>query len=570
VLSLALCVACGGKAEKDGPVVEGPSAGGSGAVTASGGSGGASVTPTTGGAVATTGGVLAAGGVVAAGGQTTSTGGAPPRPEPGTELWFSRGYLVLSANAYWDLLTELFSLDVPTPFGRRAWGPLIFSVAVPRAGDADPSNMPAQVLAEVSDEQLLETIDCSEADAQCAELAATRFARRLWRRDVTPEESDALMQSFSSATPGTERVALRALVQSILEAPDAYALPVLGTEVSPGKYELSELELAGLLAISVTGQPPDEALLDAAAQGAVDLDAELDRLLEGDEARRHLALLIHQWFSLRGARELWIYEDEPALADSMVEETRLFIENVVFDEPAPVSSLATAPFSFIDGRLAELYGLDSPSGESFQRVELGDTRRRGIPGQASFLTSTSFAESPSYVQRGVAPLQLICENLPPPPPDVVQEPPPPAPGSRRSRYETMTSAPVCASCHGVMNPLAFSFEHFDERGAFIEIDPSGFAVDSSGELTTFFGSRFEFEDSADLMDQLSKTPQYSECFVRNAVGWLVGLGNGDPAVLDYVARGHDPGDDEQVLAAIRTFVNSDHFRYRKRRTTLEE
>jgi hypothetical protein len=555
VLSLALGVACGGKAEKDGPVIEEPSAGASGAATASGGSGGASVTPTTGG-------VLAAGGVVAAGGQTTSTGGAPPRPEPGTELWFSRGYVVLSPAGYSELLADLFSLPASALDGFIPWEPLYFSATVPRA-DEGPSDVPAQVLAKVSDLQLFDFIGCTEIE-RCAELAATRFARRMWRRTVTGAESEALMATFSSAAPETQTDAFRAMVLGILEASDAWTLPVLGTEVEPGKYELTDVELAGLLAIAVSGRPPDDALLDAATQGELDLEHELDRLLVKEWARKRVEGLIHKWFLLRSVEDLWVYGEDPALAESMLEETRRFIDNVVFDEPAPVSSLVTAPFSFIDGRLAELYGFDSPSGESFERVELGDTRRRGIPGQASFLTSTSSPETPSYVLRGYAPMQLICEQLPPPPPGVFQPPPPSAPGSRRSRYEAMTSAPACASCHSVMNPLAFSFEHFDERGAFIEIDPTGFAVDSSGELTTFFGSSFEFEDSADLMDQLSKTPEYSECFVRNAVGWLVGVANGDPAVLDYAARGHERGDDEQVLEVIRRFIHSDHFRYRKK------
>jgi hypothetical protein len=512
----------------------------------------------------TTGGVPATGGVVAAGGQTTSTGGTPPRPEPGTELWFSRGYLLLSAGAYWDLLTEQFSVTAPAPFDRDVWGPLSFSATAPRARFIGLSDVPAQVLANVSDEQLLATLGCSEADAECAELAATGFARRMWRRDVTPEESAVLMQSFSSATPGTESVALRAVVRRILEAPDAHALPALGTEVSPGKYELSDLELAGLLAISVTGQPPDDALLDAAAEGALDLGDELDRLLEGDGARRHLALLIQRWFSLREARQLWIYEDQPALAESMFEETRLFIENLVFDEPAPVSSLVTAPFSFVDGRLAELYGFDSPAGAKFERVELGDTRRRGIPGQASFLTATSRDGRLSYILRGLVPLHVLCDNLPPSPPELVF-PIPPQPGvqSRREQFDVATGEALCVGCHRVMNPVAYSFDHFDERGAYVEVDPNGFPVDSTGVVTTFRGSTFEFDDSADLMEQWSKTPEYSECFVRNAVGYLVGLPDGDPAVLDYVARGHEPGDDEQVLTAIRTFVKSDHFRYRK-------
>jgi hypothetical protein len=566
VLSLVLCVACGGKAEKDGPVVEVPSAGASGAATASGGSGGAPSTTATGGVLATTGGVVAAGGVVAWGGTAgaTATGGAAPRPEPGTELWFSRGYVVLSTKGYWNLLTDLFSVAPPAWESFSPWELFDFIETPKFTGDAQLSVVPAQVLATVSNEQLLAGLGCSELDAQCAELTATGFARRMWRREVTPAEAEASMQTFLDAAPDSEMTALRAMVQDILEARDAYSLPVLGTEVSPGKYELSDVELAGLLAIAVTGTPPDEALLDEAARGDLDLEGELERLLESEGARRRIDLLIRKWFNVRNADQLWLNEDEPELSESMLEETRLFIENLVFDERAPVSSLVTAPFSFIDGRLAELYGFDSPAGAKFERVELGDTRRRGIPGQASFLTATSPDGRLSYILRGLVPLHLLCDNLPPSPPELVF-PIPPQPGvqSRREQFDAATGEALCVGCHRVMNPVAYSFDHFDERGAYVEVDPNGFPVDSTGVVTTFRGSTFEFDDSADLMEQWSKTPEYSECFVRNAVGYLVGLPDGDPAVLDYVARAHEPGDDEQVLTAIRTFVKSDHFRYRK-------
>jgi hypothetical protein len=114
-----------------------------------------------------------------------------------------------------------------------------------------------------------------------------------------------------------------------------------------------------------------------------------------------------------------------------------------------------------------------------------------------------------------------------------------------------------------MNPVAFAFDRFNEEGRSVELDRAGFPIDSSGALTTFNGSPLEFADSAELTDQMSKLAAYSECFVRNAAGWLVGLGDADPAVLDYVARGHTQGDDAQVLPLIRRFVTSDHFRYRK-------
>lgn len=575
-LVLSFCAACGGKAEKDGPILDAPSAGASGTAAASGGSGGTSPTAK-GGAPAASGGVVAAGGAtaaggvnatggtagVASGGQATATGGAAPRPEPGTELWFSRGYAILSGVAYRELLFGEFSLPAPARGTAESWDTFGFTPAPPSVDALTPAYLASEFLADVSDEQLLDGLGCSAADARCAEFTANRFARHMWRRAVTPEESAALMTMFSDAAPGSEVAALRAILDRILRAPDAYTLPLQGTEVAPGRYELSDTELAGLLAMAITGRPPDDALLDSATQGALDLDAELERLLESDAARDRMDLLIRKWFYLRNAEELWVYQEDPALAESMLGETRRFIDNVVFDEPAPVSSLVTAPFSFVNARLVELYGVGSASGTEFERVDLGATRRRGIPGQASFLTSTSLETRPSYVERAYVPLRLICEDLPPAPPDVSPPPPPPVLGSRRAQFDALTAGASCAGCHRVMNPIAYSFEHFDERGAYIDTDPNGFPVDSSGSITTFSGLPLEFDDSADLMERIAKMPAFSECFVRNAVGWLVGLGNADPAVLDYVARGHEPGDDEEVLAAIRRFVSSDHFRFRK-------
>ena len=70
-------------------------------------------------------------------------------------------------------------------------------------------------------------------------------------------------------------------------------------------------------------------------------------------------------------------------------------------------------------QLARHYGVDNIYGSHFRRVTLKDENRFGLLGQASVLTTTSYADRTSVVLRG----KWVLENLlgappPPPPPNV--------------------------------------------------------------------------------------------------------------------------------------------------------
>ena len=91
----------------------------------------------------------------------------------------------------------------------------------------------------------------------------------------------------------------------------------------------------------------------------------------------------------------------------------------IFREDRSLLDLLSADYTFVNQRLAEHYGMPRVYGSQFRRVTVSDSNRRGLLGQGSVLTVTSYPNRTSVVQRG----KWILENLlgtppPPPPPDV--------------------------------------------------------------------------------------------------------------------------------------------------------
>ena len=88
-------------------------------------------------------------------------------------------------------------------------------------------------------------------------------------------------------------------------------------------------------------------------------------------------------------------------------------------EDRSVLDLLNANYTFVNERLARHYGIPNVYGSRFRRVTLADENRRGLLGQGSVLTVTSYPNRTSPVLRG----KWILENIlgtppPPPPPDV--------------------------------------------------------------------------------------------------------------------------------------------------------
>ena len=115
--------------------------------------------------------------------------------------------------------------------------------------------------------------------------------------------------------------------------------------------------------------------------------------------------------------------------------------------------LLNADYTYVNERLARHYGIEHVYGSHFRRVTLQQDARRGLLGQGSILTVTSYPNRTSPVLRGKWILENIMGTPPPAPPPNVPDLEENAPGhearSLRARLEEHRRNPACASCHRV-------------------------------------------------------------------------------------------------------------------------
>ena len=197
-----------------------------------------------------------------------------------------------------------------------------------------------------------------------------------------------------------------------------------------------------------------------------------------------------QWLGLGTLAEIKpdakVYPDfDSGLTDDFQEETRLFVRSLV-RENRSVLDLVDANYSYLNERLAELYGVPGVIGPGFRRVSLvSEPERGGLLGQGSILMLTSHTTKTSPILRGRWILDTLLNSPPPPPPAGV---PPldesPANGQKlttRQEVERHRKSAVCSSCHSRMDPLGFSLENFDVIGRWRTEDDGG-KIDASGKL----------------------------------------------------------------------------------------
>src|SRR5437016_11492904 len=154
----------------------------------------------------------------------------------------------------------------------------------------------------------------------------------------------------------------------------------------------------------------------------------------------------------------------------MQKESELFFESIRRENRSTLEFLS-ADYSFLNEKLARLYGIEGVTGEQFRRVSLIGSHRGGLLTQASILTITSNPTRTSPVKRGKWVLENILGAPPPPPPPNVpelKEGKAALAGTLRQRMEQHRADPNCVSCHARMDPIGFGFENFDAIGAWRE------------------------------------------------------------------------------------------------------
>jgi hypothetical protein len=323
----------------------------------------------------------------------------------------------------------------------------------------------------------------------------SRMSRLAFRRPVTDQEVDRSMNMFDRAwNRGDGYVpSLQLALKSVLISPNFLFL----AEPEPaekGVQSLGALPLASKLSYWLWSSMPDAELLSLAESGKL-LDPniyreQVHRMLNDSKANALGERFALQWLDLeRLGSEVKpdpkkFPQFDAELQKSMLEEV-IAQFNYIFQWDHPLLELIDCDYSFLNERLAKLYGIPGVSGDQMQKVSFTDKNRGGIIGMAAVHALTSYPLRTSPVLRGRWVLEaLIGEKVKPPPPDVpaFEETEKKAKDvSLREQLQIHRSKAECASCHDKMDPLGFGLENFDVLGRWRDSD-RGFPIDSKGTL----------------------------------------------------------------------------------------
>jgi mono/diheme cytochrome c family protein len=333
--------------------------------------------------------------------------------------------------------------------------------------------------------------------ADCPERFLADFGRRAFRRPLTGDESTRYAALWRAQS--TDAEGLAATVSALLVSPGFLYRAELGEETSPGVFRLTPWETAGALSYAFWATMPDDALLAAAAAGELDtpagIAAQAERLLADDRARDQVGAFALQWLGIEGLSTREKRADlfpgwSPALAESMLEETRRFVEAAVFDDGARFQALLNGTHTFVDARLAALYGVPGTFDDAFVRADVSNlpgAPRAGLLGHASMLATTAHSDQTSPIRRGLFVRErLLCTIFGTPPADAGGVPDVDPEATTRERFRQHTAEERCAACHRYIDDLGFGFEQFDAIGAFRETE-AGQPIDHRGNLNDVEG-----------------------------------------------------------------------------------
>lgn len=372
---------------------------------------------------------------------------------------------------------------------------------------------------------------CTAAEGStCGRAYIEGLAPRAYRRPLTAAETDGLVAIFDQylAQDGFD-VALELTTQVILQAPPfLYRIETLAEDGRPSGYDV-----ASRLSYLLWSTMPDAALFDAASAGRLaapgDVVTEVDRMLADPRALDGFMNFARQWLNLvRLDRATKLAADglDDDLRAALTEEAQRFLTEIIFARGGTLDDLLTSNRGFIGPETAAFYGLDAPA--DWTETELPDDRQ-GFLMQAQFLTAHGHPNNPSPVLRGLFVLQrLLCVELGSPPAGVdmsiPEGDPDMGPTTNRENYDRATEGEVCSTCHVVINPVGFAFEHFDTMGRWRDQD-NGLPIDDGAYVSGQI-----LEGPGALVEYLAASEQVDRCVTRKH--------------LYYALAGTDAVDDE--------------------------
>lgn len=357
-----------------------------------------------------------------------------------------------------------------------------------------------------------------------------RFAGDAFRRPISEEKLDVLhglvKAKHESGTSAFE--SLKIGFRAVLCSPDFLYL-------QEPEGRLDDYALASRLSYFLWSNRPDDVLLQAAANRSLSdpkvLQAQTLRLLKDKRSSAFTESFTNRWLELYKLGTMPpAYKDfttyyVDGLESAMKTETQTFFRHIL-QENLPLNTFLDSDFTFVNGGLARLYGIEDINGPEFRKVSLkSDPRRGGLLGHASVLTASANGIDTSPVIRGIWVLENILGTPPSPPPPDVEPLEPDIRGATtiRDQLDKHREVETCYECHRKIDPLGFALENFDPIGGWRDHYPRGRdkgpIIDASGQLPN--GDRFTgIEEFKDALSQ--REDQFVRCLTEKLLAYSMG------------------------------------------------
>lgn len=419
----------------------------------------------------------------------------------------------------------------------------------------------------------LDDILPDDADETAVRGFIAAYGARAYRRPLADDEVDKLYALYDIGTTEFDTETGREMiVEALLQSPTFLYRVEVGAPGGDPVVPLSDFEIASRLSYFLWGTTPDAALLTAAEAGELSTPTEVEeqarRMIADDRARLRINDVFAQWLQVDGLDE--IDNPDPSFNDdvrtSMVDETRAFIDHVIWEGEGTLTALLTADYTFVDANTAALYGIQGQAdGEGLVRVDL-PAGRRGLLSQPGVLAMHGHGQAPVHRGKFVRDVFLCLSDPAPAPPNELAALPTFEGESMRSKAEKRMEArdQGCAGCHRMMDNVGLAFDNFDSLGRYRTQDEHGNQLTSNAEVLYTRTTDGQVSGATGLADLLGSSQEVNDCmsvqFFRYAFARMNGASDTCSLHVVSEAMAASGNDIKEMLVALAT---TDAFLYRR-------
>lgn len=382
---------------------------------------------------------------------------------------------------------------------------------------------------------------CTAGDDACAQQYLLTLAEKAYRRPLTADEKTSITDLFAElkAHGNSTEVAVSFGVKGILLAAPA----LYRTEFGPANGQGGRLEpheIASQISYFLSDGPPDDALMAAAANGALATDEgvreQVDRLLQTPAVRENLKQVMLAYFQIGNIfadiKDPELYpEYTTGLKNSMYTENDRFVMDVLWN--GKVDDLLSSRKAFVNKVIAPLYGVTYPGPATdledvFLPVELPADERAGLLTRGAMLAMRSRPEDTSVVSRGLfINATMLCATQPAEPPasvlDQVDQQLADKTQTQRQKAEYRAQTSPCGGCHAFFDPYGLVLENYDAIGRF-RTNYTGFpntpVIDTTTTLPEEAGG-IQVANVFEFVQAVTENGRFTHCVTANLMRYAL-------------------------------------------------